>query len=81
MLAELVSREVKRTCAWEASTITAVSLAADMGVCARILYAISRRSIPRKQVRVGLTRAGGFLLRGSRASPCACGMRAAARIH
>jgi len=59
VLAELVSREVKDPRVGNV-TITAVSLAADMG-SARVFFTPFASQHPAEEVRVGLTRAGGFL--------------------
>ncbi len=59
MLSELIAREVKDPRVGNV-TITAVSLAADMGV-ARVFFTPFASRNPAEEVRVGLTRAGGFL--------------------
>jgi ribosome-binding factor A len=59
VLSELVAREVKDPRVGNV-TITAVSLAADMGV-ARVFFTPFASKNPAEEVRVGLTRAGGFL--------------------
>ena len=59
VLSELVAREVKDPRVGNV-TITAVSLAADMGV-ARVFFTPFASKNPAEQVREGLTRAGGFL--------------------
>src|SRR3569833_44724 len=59
LLSELISREVKDPRVGNA-TITAVSLAADMGV-AKVLFTPFASRNPVDEVQVGLTRAGGFL--------------------
>jgi ribosome-binding factor A len=59
VLSELVAREVKDPRVGNV-TITAVSLAADMGV-ARVFFTPFASRNPADQVRIGLTRAGGFL--------------------
>src|ERR1700744_5352659 len=59
VLSELVAREVKDPRVGNV-TITAVRLAADMGV-ARVFFTPFASKNPAEQVREGLTRAGGFL--------------------
>jgi ribosome-binding factor A len=59
VLSELIAREVKDPRVGNV-TITAVSLAADMGV-ARVFFTPFASKLPAEQVQVGLTRAGGFL--------------------
>ena len=59
VLAELIAREVKDPRVGNV-TITAVSLAADMGV-ARVFFAPFASAHPEEEVQSGLTRAGGFL--------------------
>jgi ribosome-binding factor A len=59
VLSELIAREVKDPRVGNV-TITAVSLAADMGV-ARVFFTPFASRNPAEEVRVGLTRAGGFL--------------------
>src|SRR5579862_8484316 len=59
VLAELISREVKDPRVGNV-TITAVSLAADMG-SARVFFTPFASQHPAEDVRVGLTHAGGFL--------------------
>ena len=59
VLSELIAREVKDPRVGNV-TITAVSLAADMGV-ARVFFTPFASKNPAEQVREGLTRAGGFL--------------------
>lgn len=59
VLSELIAREVKDPRVGSV-TITAVSLAADMGV-ARVFFTPFASKHPAEEVRVGLTRAGGFL--------------------
>jgi ribosome-binding factor A len=59
VLSELIAREVKDPRVGNV-TITAVSLAADMGV-ARVFFTPFASKHPAEEVRVGLTRAGGFL--------------------
>ena len=59
MLSELIAREVKDPRVGNV-TITAVSLAADMGV-AKVFFTPFASRNPAEEVRVGLTRAGGFL--------------------
>jgi len=59
VLAELIAREVKDPRVGNV-TITGVSLAADMGV-AKVFFMPFASHNPAEQVRVGLTRAGGFL--------------------
>ena len=59
MLAEVIAREVKDPRVGNV-TITAVSLAADMG-SARVFFTPFANSHPAQEVGVGLTRAGGFL--------------------
>ncbi len=59
MLADVIVREVKDPRVGNV-TITAVSLAADMG-SARVFFTPFASSHPPEEVRVGLTRAGGFL--------------------
>jgi ribosome-binding factor A len=59
VLSELIAREVKDPRVGNV-TITAVSLAADMGV-ARVFFTPFASQHPAEEVRVGLTRAGGFL--------------------
>src|SRR5436853_7799871 len=59
VLAALIAREVKDPRVGNV-TITAVSLAADMGV-ARVFFTPFASKNPAEHVREGLTRAGGFL--------------------
>jgi ribosome-binding factor A len=59
VLSELIAREVKDPRVGNV-TITAVSLAADMGV-ARVFFTPFASRHPAEEVQVGLTRAGGFL--------------------
>jgi len=59
VLSEVISREVKDPRVGNV-TITAVSLAADMGT-ARVFFTPFASQNPPEEVRVGLTRAGGFL--------------------
>src|ERR1700756_4194054 len=59
VLSELVAREVKDPRVGNV-TITAVSLAADMGVAKVFFMPFASRN-PAEEVRIGLTRAGGFL--------------------
>jgi ribosome-binding factor A len=59
VLAEVIAREVKDPRVGNV-TITAVSLAADMG-SARVFFTPFASSHPAEEVQVGLTRAGGFL--------------------
>jgi ribosome-binding factor A len=59
VLSELIAREVKDPRVGNV-TITAVSLAADMGV-AKVFFTPFASRNPAEEVRVGLTRAGGFL--------------------
>ncbi len=59
VLSELIAREVKDPRVGNV-TITAVSLAADMGV-ARVYFTPFVSKHPAEEVRVGLTHAGGFL--------------------
>src|SRR5215469_6244183 len=59
VVSELVAREVKDPRVGNV-TITAVSLAADMGV-AKVFFTPFASRNPAEQVRIGLTRAGGFL--------------------
>jgi ribosome-binding factor A len=59
VLSELIAREVKDPRVGNV-TITAVSLAADMGV-ARVFFTPFASQHPADEVQVGLTRAGGFL--------------------
>src|SRR5215467_471703 len=59
VLADVIVREVKDPRVGNV-TITAVSLAADMG-SARVFFTPFASSHPAEEVRVGLTRAGGFL--------------------
>ena len=59
VLSELIAREVKDPRVGNV-TITAVSLSADMGV-ARVFFTPFASRNPAEEVRVGLTRAGGFL--------------------
>jgi len=59
VLSELVSREVKDPRVGNV-TITAVSLAADMST-ARVFFTPFASQNPPEEVRIGLTRAGGFL--------------------
>jgi len=59
VLSELIAREVKDPRVGNV-TITAVSLAADMGV-ARVFFTPFASRNPAAEVQVGLTRAGGFL--------------------
>ena len=59
VISELVAREVKDPRVGNV-TITAVSLAADMGV-AKIFFMPFASRNPAEQVRIGLTHAAGFL--------------------
>ncbi len=59
VLSELIAREVKDPRVGNV-TITAVSLAADMG-SARVFFTPFASRHPAEEVRVGLTHAGGFL--------------------
>jgi ribosome-binding factor A len=59
VLSEVIAREVKDPRVGNV-TITAVSLAADMGT-ARVFFTPFASQNPPEEVRVGLTRAGGFL--------------------
>ncbi|MGH8210150.1 MAG: 30S ribosome-binding factor RbfA [Steroidobacteraceae bacterium] len=59
VLSELIAREVKDPRVGNV-TITAVSLAADMGV-ARVFFTPFAARNRAEQVQIGLTRAGGFL--------------------
>jgi ribosome-binding factor A len=59
VLSELIAREVKDPRVGNV-TITAVSLAADMGL-ARVFFTPFASQHPAEEVKVGLTRAGGFL--------------------
>lgn len=59
VLSELIAREVKDPRVGNV-TITAVSLAADMGV-AKVYFTPFASRNPVEEVQVGLTRAGGFL--------------------
>ena len=59
VLAEVISREVKDPRVGNV-TITAVSLAGDLG-SARVFFTPFASKNPPEEVRVGLTRAGGFL--------------------
>jgi ribosome-binding factor A len=59
VLADVIAREVKDPRVGNV-TITAVSLAADMG-SARVFFTPFASSNPPEEVRVGLTHAGGFL--------------------
>ncbi len=59
VLADVIAREVKDPRVGNV-TITAVSLAADMG-SARVFFTPFASSQPAGDVQVGLTRAGGFL--------------------
>jgi ribosome-binding factor A len=59
VLADLIVREVKDPRVGNV-TITAVSLAADMG-SARVFFTPFASSNPAEEVRAGLTHAGGFL--------------------
>jgi ribosome-binding factor A len=59
VLSELIAREVKDPRVGNV-TITAVSLAADMGV-AKVFFTPFASRNPAEEVQVGLTRAGGFL--------------------
>ncbi len=59
VLAELIARQVKDPRVGNV-TITAVSLAGDMG-SARVFFTPFASKNPPEEVRVGLTRAGGFL--------------------
>lgn len=59
VLSELIAREVKDPRVGNV-TITAVSLAADMGV-ARVFFTPFASQHPADEVQIGLTRAGGFL--------------------
>jgi ribosome-binding factor A len=59
VLADVIVREVKDPRVGNV-TITAVSLAADMG-SARVFFTPFASSHSSEEVRVGLTRAGGFL--------------------
>ena len=59
VLAELISREVKDPRVGNV-TITAVSLAGDLGTARVFFTPFASKNAP-EDVRVGLTRAGGFL--------------------
>src|SRR5260370_27408971 len=59
VLSELIAREVKDPRVGNV-TITAVSVAADMGL-ARVYFTPFASLNPHEEVRVGLTHAGGFL--------------------
>jgi ribosome-binding factor A len=59
VLAEVIVRDVKDPRVGNV-TITAVSLAQDMG-SARVFFTPFASSNPAEEVRAGLTRAGGFL--------------------
>jgi ribosome-binding factor A len=59
VLADVIAREVKDPRVGNV-TITAVSLAADMG-SARVFFTPFASSNPPDEVRTGLTHAGGFL--------------------
>ena len=59
MLSELIAREVKDPRVGNV-TITAVSVAADMGL-ARVYFTPFASLNPHEEVRIGLTHAGGFL--------------------
>jgi ribosome-binding factor A len=59
VLSELIAREVKDPRVGNV-TITAVSLAADMGV-AKVFFTPFASQNPVEEVQTGLTRAGGFL--------------------
>jgi ribosome-binding factor A len=59
VLSELIAREVKDPRVGNV-TITAVHLAADMGV-AKVFFTPFASRNPVEEVQVGLTRAGGFL--------------------
>jgi len=59
VLSEVIGREVKDPRVGNV-TITAVNLAADMGT-ARVFFTPFASRNPPEEVRVGLTRAGGFL--------------------
>jgi ribosome-binding factor A len=59
VLSELIAREVKDPRVGNV-TITAVSLAADMGA-AKVFFTPFASRNPAEQVQIGLTRAGGFL--------------------
>jgi ribosome-binding factor A len=59
VLSELIAREVKDPRVGNV-TITAVSVAADMGL-ARVYFTPFASMNPHEEVRIGLTHAGGFL--------------------
>src|SRR5579871_6546609 len=59
VLSELIAREVKDPRVGNV-TITAVNVAADMGV-ARVYFTPFASKNPHEEVRIGLTHAGGFL--------------------
>ncbi len=59
VLAEVIAREVKDPRVGNV-TITAVSIAADMGV-ARVFFTPFASLHPHEEVQIGLTHAGGFL--------------------
>jgi ribosome-binding factor A len=59
VLSEVIAREVKDPRVGNV-TITAVSVAADMGL-ARVYFTPFASMNPHEQVRIGLTHAGGFL--------------------
>jgi ribosome-binding factor A len=59
VLSELIAREVKDPRVGSV-TITAVSMAADMGA-ARVYFTPFASKMPPEEVRIGLTHAGGFL--------------------
>jgi ribosome-binding factor A len=59
VLSELIAREVKDPRVGNV-TITAVSVAADMGT-ARVYFTPFASKNPHEQVRIGLVHAGGFL--------------------
>jgi ribosome-binding factor A len=59
VLSELIAREVKDPRVGNV-TITAVSVAADMGL-ARVYFTPFASLNPHEEVRIGLTHAGGFL--------------------
>jgi ribosome-binding factor A len=59
VLSEVIAREVKDPRVGNV-TITAVSVAADMGV-ARVYFTPFASKNPHEQVRIGLVHAGGFL--------------------
>ena len=59
MLSEVIAREVKDPRVGNV-TITAVNVAADMGM-ARVYFTPFASINPHEEVRIGLTHAGGFL--------------------